>query len=121
MLAGDPLPGDPIRLDHGRGQFAEFPSLAEVAQNSGTGPYRRDRSAGAKPLRSRQSGRQRPCPLPHPRIFGSVPAEPQSAGMDLSARTEITAVLNGATRPAPRSEPVRKFVTTGYIPAKTRP
>ena len=96
-----PLPAGPIRLDHGRGQFAELSPLAEMARNSEAGAVRGDRPPRAEPLRRRQPGRPGARPRPHSGTRRRQPALPQAAGLDLPARPQIAAVLDRAARLAP--------------------
>src|SRR5207302_1922409 len=54
-LSTPPLSGRSLRLDHGRGQSAQLPSLATMARHRRDRANDRGRSARAQPLRQRQS------------------------------------------------------------------
>ena len=79
------------------GQPAEFPSLAEVAKNCGTGAHRRHRPAGSKSLRRRQPRGKCACPRPHTRIHRCRFARPKGTRLDLSAWPQITTVFHRTT------------------------
>ena len=55
-----------LRLDHGRGQSAQFPPLAELARHREAGADRGGRPPRAQPLRCRQRRRPGAWPRPHP-------------------------------------------------------
>ena len=101
-------PGVRIRLDHGRGQSAEFPSLAEMAKNSGAGAHRGRRPSGPKPLRSRQSRGQCSCPRPHPGTRRLLPSGPKGSRMGLSARSQVAAFIHRTARVAPATGNFRR-------------
>ena len=69
-----------------------------MARNCATGAARGHRPAGAESLCLGIAGRAGFQPRPHPRTRRGVTARPRSAGLDLPARTEIAAVLDGAAR-----------------------
>ena len=95
-----PLPRRALRLDHGRGQFAEFPSLAELARNCGAGADRGGRPPGPEPLCRRQSRRPGLARARIPEHAAATLPDRKAAGLGLPARPEITAVLDRAARPA---------------------
>ena len=95
------MPAGPIRLDHGGGQSTELSPLAEMASHSEAGAVRGHRPPRTKPLRRGQCGRPSARPRPHSGMRRRQPSLPEAAGLDLSARPQITTVLHRVARPAP--------------------
>ena len=85
-----------LRLDHGRRQFAQLPSLAALARHRPIGADRGRRSAGTQPLCDGQRRGAGAGALPPSRSGGKEACGPQAAGLDLSARPQIAAVVDGA-------------------------
>ena len=61
------LPRRAFRLDHGRGQSAQLPSLAEMARHREPGADRRGGPRRPEPLRHRRHRRPGARAFPHPR------------------------------------------------------
>ncbi len=74
LLSGAPMPRRALRLDHGRRQSAQLPSLAALARHRAAGADRHRRSARAKPLRDGKRRRPGVGARPHSRIGGKKPA-----------------------------------------------
>ena len=96
------LPRRAFRLDHGRRQSASLPSLAALARHRAAGADRGRRSARAEPLFGRRRRRTGAGARAASRNGGKDLAAAQAAGLGLSARPEIAAVLDGAARRAKR-------------------
>ena len=109
------LPRRALRLDHGRRQSAQLPSLAEVARHRRPRADRGRRPRRPEPLRDRRPRRAGALALPHSGAARKVAAAPQAARLGLPARAEVAALLHGAARAAPeidgrahRLRPVRR-------------
>src|SRR5580704_3990532 len=87
-----------LRLDHGRRQSAQLPSLAALARHRAAGADRDRRSARTEPLCDRQRRGAGAGALPPSRNGGNEACGPQAAGLDLPARPQIAAVVDGAAR-----------------------
>ena len=105
-------PGVRFRLDHGRRQSAQLPSLGELARHRvaccrsrwWTGSAR----ASTPPAAPRRHALAR---FRIPRQGGAVAGRPQAAGLGLPARAEIAAVLDrAARRPAVVAKPPLKMM-----------
>src|SRR4029077_19766678 len=98
VLPGAALPRRALRLDHGRRQSAQLPSLAALARHRRPGADRRRRPAWAQPLRDGQRRGAGAGALSRSRSVGKEACGTQAAGLDLSARPQIAAVIDGAAR-----------------------
>ncbi len=78
--------------------FHRWQKWRRIAQ---AGAVRGDRPPRTKPLRRSQCGRPGARPRPHPGTRGRQPPLLEAAGLDLSARPQIAAVLHRVARPAP--------------------
>ena len=93
LLSGPPLRRRAFRLDHGRRQFAQLPSLAALAR------YRRDgadsgrRPPRSKPLCNRQCGRPLAGALPH------CPNRPQGRWRNESRQPGFTCMASNRRFP----------------------
>ena len=80
------MPRRALRLDHGRRQSAQLPSLAEVARHCRPLADRGGRPRRPEPLRDGRHGRAGAVALPHPGAGRKVAAAPQAARVGLPAR-----------------------------------
>ena len=94
------MPRRALRLDHGRRQPAQLPSLAEVARHRRPLADRGGRPRRPEPLRDRRPRRAGAVALPHPGAGRKVAAAPQAARVGFPARPEVAALLYGVARTA---------------------
>ena len=115
LLPGAAMPGSTLRLDHGRGQSAQLPSLAAMARHSGAGSDRGHRPARAEPLRAGERRRPGIGARPPPRIGGKDAAGTKAAGLDLPAWPQIAAVLDGIARGAGVARRLKPLTRHAYL------
>src|SRR5262250_164067 len=89
------LPRRPFRLDHGRRQPAQLPSLAEMARARGGRPAR------PKPLCGGRRRRAGAGALPPARGGGEDAARPHAARLGVPAWTKVAPVVDRAAGAAP--------------------
>ena len=100
QLSGPGLPAGAFRLDNGGRQSACLPSLAALARNRRSGTDCRRRSPRAEPVRRGQRRRPGARVFPNSGIGGEEFAGTEAASLDLSARPQVAAILDGAARRA---------------------
>src|SRR6185312_6996757 len=93
-----PVSRHALCLDHGRGQFAEFSSLAEVARDRKAGAHRGRRPPGPKPLCRSKSRRPGAWRRPHPGKRRRHASLSQAPGMGFPAWPQVPAVVDCAAR-----------------------
>src|SRR5689334_9776526 len=107
-LSADALSGGALRLDHGRRQPAQLPSLAEMAVDRPARSDRGDRPPGAQSLFAGRRRRTGDGAGAHPRIRCPLAGRPASPGLGLPARLEVAALIHsfaGGAWPPPWRSP----------------
>ncbi len=100
QLSDPALSWGALCLDHGRRQFAQFPSLAALARHRAPGADRGRRPFGTESLLGGEHSGSSTGMGAAARIGRQDPAAASAAGLDLSARPQIAAVFDGFARRA---------------------